>query len=217
MTNALFAYDIAHNPEGIMDACKKVRSIIESEAIEKLIDGCLTGCKYCTNQDTKNCKFEKNLFECSLFQRYQECLFLIVDSIDYIDRFRIYLYEVNHNSHIPSEEIKEQNCMLLDIISSFCDLFCKLRDKVTLKFSKPQVFFEKMNALSLKCKALGGKDSSQRISAKGASYLKKLRLPRTSIWYMNSENEMQLALSAAKETPSAVELFNALDDEKTLI
>lgn len=119
-----------------------VHNIIKNVSIDKLVAGCLDVCSYCHKSSSKpetiKCVFfssrkKESLFDCSLFQRYQECLMLIVDSIDYLDRFRIYIWQV---ACIEKSEknAAELNNWFLDEISKFGSLFRILKEKVYNEF-----------------------------------------------------------------------------------
>ncbi len=50
---------------------------------------------------------ERDLLSCSLFLRFQECMDMIRENIDYIDRYRIVQYEISGNLHF-NEELLQQ-------------------------------------------------------------------------------------------------------------
>ena len=98
---------------------------IINNCISKLVEGGINVCElyghtniYCNylrhsgNEDT-------DLLSCALFTRYQECLDLIRDTIDYIDRYRI-LVNVDYNDN-------DKNIYLLDYIMKFYMLYAKAK------------------------------------------------------------------------------------------
>lgn len=216
-TVALFAYDVENNFDGIVDACNKVLEIIRTEAIDKLINGCLQDCILGNSERSiSHCKFDNNLLECSLFQRYQECLLIIVDSIDYIDRFRIYVLEVSKNTGKSLEDCQLINNALLDIIAKFNSLYEELKNKIEAHFSKSDVFFKRMYDQALECgrlyKAIENRSNPSNIEI---DILRRLRQPRSTIWYLGTRQEMEQALKKSRDNPlSDNSLYSILSDSQ---
>lgn len=204
-----------------------VHNIIKHVSIDKLVAGCLDVCSYCHKSSSKpetiKCVFFSNrnresLFDCSLFQRYQECLMLIVDSIDYLDRFRIYIWQV---ACIGKSEKKaaELNNWLLDEISKFNSLFRILKEKVYNEFIDKRdvdLFFSEMLRLSEECKnKLRVKEIDKSSKAeKVLQYHDRLRLPRTTIWFNESEDLFKKAVEELKKNPNC-RVYDTINDLKT--
>jgi len=98
---------------------------IINNCINKLIGQCKNVCTlYGYNKETcihnEGKIHDLSILSCSLFLRYQECIDLIRESIDYIDRFRIVYY-----NDFCDEVI---NNMLIDKISEYYGLYKILND-----------------------------------------------------------------------------------------
>ena len=228
-TDPLFVYSTknAEIKECLEKPFEKARDIILHVSIEKLVAGCLQGCIYCHNDSTQteriNCVFfdrktRKSFLDCSLFQRYQECLMIIVDSIDYIDRFRIYVWQVACNNG-NENELRPVNEWLLDEMLKFHDLFKDLKNKVEIEFGnqrKSNDFFARMNSISQECKGkLSIKDIDRATKPKKMlQYHERLRLPRTTLWYTENDALIAEAIKQLKIEPNCqlyTKLINMLD------
>ena len=219
-TTALFTYDYCKDMNGIKAACEKVLGIIQTEGIDKLIDGCLSDCSVCVGGHGSgvNCTFENNenrFLECSLFQRYQECLFIIMECINYIDRFRLYALEVGINTNRSFRERSDIDLELLTIISQFDEKYEKLKKKVEDIFPESNKFFEKMQRITERCHRLYDKfKTTDRTSNIEAECLRRLRIPRTSLWYLDTQEEMKQAIDKARKGPTVERLYSILDAKK---
>lgn len=97
---ALYAID---NNQYVLDRIDCIHGII-TNCIEKLLQSCEKTCKLYKGEGNVNrCVMDINkhtpeLFSCSLFLRFQECMDLIREAIDYIDRYRIVRYISSGNS-----------------------------------------------------------------------------------------------------------------------
>lgn len=92
---------------------------IISNCIKKII---IKGEKVCKlyGNNKERCVFEVHRYDfdvmqCSLFIRYQECLDMIRESIDYLDRFRLSYYERKGDNNV--------NSMILENIKAFYGLY----------------------------------------------------------------------------------------------
>lgn len=84
-------------------------------------------CSYATEERRPR----KKLLDCSLYQRYNEGLLTIVDCIDYIDRYRIYVYYMlSDNSSLQ----QATNSCLLSIICKFGEQFNYLKGDIATHF-----------------------------------------------------------------------------------
>ena len=221
-TEALFVYSTISDTsisEMLSPAFKEVRRIIQNVTIERLVSDCLTDCEFChvnnPEDRTVSCAFCKNnddlaLFDCSLFQRYQECLVLIVDSLDYLDRFRVFtwqLFSANGNQNLAVYT----NDWLLDEISQFNKLFEELRKQVenSLKAEAAEAFFQKMIRLSEDCKTRFQEASKK--SEKNQQYYEVLRLPRKILCYHVDDLIFNDAVIALKKSPNS-RIFNKIEE-----
>lgn len=213
-TNPLFTYTFdCHLPleHYLKTPFEMARSIILEKGINKLIDGCLEGCVYCkgkTDNDRIDCVFcfhhgHKNILDCSLFQRYQECLLTIVDNIDYLDRFRIFAFQSGIIKKTDAQMVKENNAWLLQQIAEFGHLFSLLKQKVEGQFQNKEHasnFFDKMIQMARECKSLKI-DEVDNHKNTTLYYNKRLRSPRASLWYCGDNSFWDDALEYLKDNP----------------
>lgn len=89
--------------------------------INKLTNGCEHMCVF-YGKEKKECVYKKiakgsglNILSCSLFIRYQECLDMVREAIDYIDRYRIVMYRKLKNDDL--------NALILSQISKYYGLY----------------------------------------------------------------------------------------------
>lgn len=89
--------------------------------INKLTNGCEHMCVF-YGKEKKECVYRKiakgsglDILSCSLFIRYQECLDMVREAIDYIDRYRIVMYRKLKNDDL--------NVMILNQISKYYGLY----------------------------------------------------------------------------------------------
>lgn len=80
--------------------------------IEKMIGRCEPICTLYGHEKREcvlysNSKDKYSLFSCSLFIRYQECLDLIREALNYIDRYRIVIYDNNGDEEIKKEIVNQ--------------------------------------------------------------------------------------------------------------
>lgn len=207
--NALFAYDAYTQLDDVKDVCRSVYRIIKEEAIGKLVRYCLDGCAFCS--DIKNtayeyCRFDTNLLECSLFQRYQECVFLIIDSIDYVDRYRIYTYQYGKAENKPSDAVNGVNKDLLVILLEYWTLFDNLNKAITggIFGTHSDTFFAKLRDVQKKYS--GMTSISER---------RNMRTPYSNLWNLATEEQRNAVTSIAEKNPTKAtsELYSLLKEE----
>ena len=87
--------------------------LVIKNCIDKLLLSCEISCKlYRGTNENFECIMNKDnpniqLFSCSLFLRFQECMDLIRETIDYIDRYRIVRYQYDKNDAFNEVLTKE--------------------------------------------------------------------------------------------------------------
>ena len=203
----------AHIQERLEVPINKAREIIEEEGIKKLIDVCMEGCVFCrkdnSGENMVNCVFSPTnnnmLFDCSLFQRYQECLMLIVDSIDYLDRFRIYVYETCI-SNGEKDRASAINNWLLSEIRKFNNLFSSLYNKVKNHLqntNRTENFFTEMETIAKDSRKIRMSDDINELGDEDYPIdIEKLRLPRMYLWYTENNQAVIDAIEFLKIAPT---------------
>ena len=149
-----------------------------------------------------------------MFQRYQECLRLITDSIDYIDRFRVYTLQVGLSENKPVNYLQVVNNTILSIITQFNSLYLELEKKLKDEFNMHELLFKNMESLAQSYKMLRKLLKKNHYNRVGEKYVKSFRLPRSSRYYFESPNEMDRIIGIASKSPSPIRLYDIRKSEE---
>lgn len=205
---------------------ENTRQYILEEGINKLINGCLSECAFCEGKSTEtriDCifcnKLNNSILDCSLFQRYQECLMIIVDIIDYIDRFRVYAFQSGKLMNIEEKQLKKDNEWLVQQISAFNELFEKLKQKVENQFKNTEqvsIFFSRMSNMADNCRKLRVEDDDRITKEERVlQYHERLRIPRVSLWYCDDNKLWGSAIDNIIKEPE-IRLFDMIKNSKNV-
>lgn len=133
-----------------------------------------------------------------MFIRYQECLDLIREALDYIDRYRIIVYINNGNV--------ETNEMLLNQLQKYYGLYNIVKEKMQSKENSNSI-----NDFIAHWKYPFNKESNDII--KNSKRIEKIRLIQS--YYVNDGEDIAKALKKLKENPCDT-LFNVISEMRNL-
>lgn len=111
---------------------------IIKNCIVKLINGCGHICVL-YGKEKKECAYHKgtkgpsnlNMLSCSLFIRYQECLDMVREAINYIDRYRVTTYRKLNNADL--------NEKILNQIKKYYGLYNEIQNAMKVRMHTPEL------------------------------------------------------------------------------
>jgi hypothetical protein len=189
--------------QDIDTALQKVYKIV-SNCINKLIAEGISSCiLYGYYGENKRCVYQKDdsdcrIFSCALFIRYQECMDLIKDSIDYIDRFR-----VQFNSE---EENNDINKLLLDNIMSFYKLYNVAKERMLPVEGHNSSNLQYLTNWDYPHNDVLNKAITDQIE--NGTRISKTRPVQT--YYCRNDEDISSVIEKLKEVPSTDSLYNAI-------
>lgn len=179
----------------IVESLNDIYEIIKN-CIDKLINGCGHICVL-YGKEKKECAYHKapkgetnlHVTSCSLFIRYQECLDMVREAIDYIDRYRVITYRRVNNDSL--------NEILMNQIKQYFGLYDEIIKTIKTRTHTPELeeFLEiweyphnqKLNELL-----------SEKIKLSGR--ITKVRPIQT--YYAKSDENIQSAIEYAHKYPT---------------
>lgn len=193
------------NEKGEIATCLSGIRVIINNCIEKLLSSCEKSCDLCKGSQS-DCVFKNkhmsasnqfSIFSCSLFIRCQECIDLIRESMDYIDRFRVTIV-MNTHDH-------ELNNMLLDQITTFYKLFDSVRNKLYAMSEAPQKIDQFINNWVY--------PSNQPLNAASKKFSNSERLRLIQMYYTRSDENFEKAIDIArKHEESTKSLYDVITE-----